>query len=447
MPFDISTAKPVQGKFDITTAKPVTKKPPSMPGLPGLERTERMIAERPRAWPTLMEEIKKPLEPWEVGIQHITRGPALGIKALGVPWERGEAAIANLMMQMQQPERLPPLTREQAREMPLRKVVGYDIKRARELFEPAWKGLKGERPGRFEDVFRRAGAPDILSTVGGILVTMGIANLATRGKLLNSVKKGQEFLKSKIPTKMGKDYALNRAKVASEGLDDLYKGLSNEYETTLGRIGNRMVNLKKAQDAINRLPQTIINKISKDKLLTRYRDGTIHPQLRNLKRIREILRKSVPDRIWSGRQPGTPETHLVGEIYDDISNLMVEGNPELVALNRRYAEFMRMKKTLGTVLYDQFGNVKSKGLMGLFRPGAERNKQIFFQKFAQMWPRAQQIMKDMIKFSRRERMLRGAGRAARWLTIGGGGIYGVRRILQGLEEGGGGGGGYYGTPR
>ena len=56
---------------------------------------------------------------------------------------------------------------------------------------------------------------------------MGGINLATKGKLIESTKKAGQFVTSKMPKVMGNDYLIDRAKLASGGLDDLYGGLSD----------------------------------------------------------------------------------------------------------------------------------------------------------------------------------------------------------------------------
>lgn len=401
-------------KYMITTAeeKPQEQKV----GLPGYQRTERKISERQ----DLIKDIgEKSLgQRFKQAMQFATPGlatPESGqdvMKAMGGIFQRGQATVANPLMALQEG-----------------KIT--------EAPKEAWKGLTGQRLGEVGDVYRRVGVPEPISATLGFFATMGITNLATKGKLVASAKKGTEFIKSKMPKVMDKNYVINRAKVASDGLDDLYGGLSKEYDDVFAKIGEKPVDFNKVNQVLDDLSSqgqdAVIKKIGKQL-------GTNPPSnVNTLQKIKEALRKTVPDRVWSGKSMADTNQHYLKDAYYKLNNIIAEGNDELIALNRRYRDFMQMRDTLGRVLYDADGNVKAKGLENLFKPGAERSKQQFFEKFAQQWPQAQQVMKDVIKFNKRQAMKGLLGKAA---MIGGGYEIGRRTFRGLLNKAGMGGGGY-----
>jgi len=431
MPFDIKTAKPIEkGKFDITTAKPIDKSPS---WLPDKKRTEKLIAERPKAEEALMEEVMQPWEfkkhPVKTTLGAVPRLLTTGLKTLAVPWQRAEAAIANPLMELQETQPLPPndprnVSREvwQRLEKERTKEGLKSVGKAGMAF---WKGLTGERRGELGDIPRRTGFPELASKFIGFGSMIGLTNVATRGSLISSAKKGERFIKTKMPRTMSKNFVYNRSRLAADGLDELYGTLSKEYDDVLGKIGNRNIDPEKVTTVLEELPEYIINRMKREL------GKEMAPTIETLKKMKGVLRKSVPSKVWSGRQIGNEGQGIIKDAYYRINNLMTEGNDELIALNRKYRDFMNMRNELARVIYDEYGNVKSKGLEGLFKQGAERNKQIFFEKFADQWPQAKQIMKDIIKFTKRQSLKRLIGRGA--LVLGGYEL-GRRTIVQPLLE-------------
>jgi hypothetical protein len=163
-----------------------------------------------------------------------------------------------------------------------------------------------------------------------------------------------------------------------------------------------------------------------------------------MKVIKNILQKAVPKRVLSGRQQADIFQGNLKFNLDRVRAIMAEGNPELVALNKQYSNFMTLRAKVGDVIWDKFGEPKSQGLAKLFSRGAERGKQVAFEQFSKLWPQAQQVIRDSMKFSRRQTAKRLLGRAA---MIGGGyelGRRALRPLFEGIEGGGGAteGGGY-----
>lgn len=441
--------------YEVETDEAPKKEVSAKPFLPGFQRTEELISKRPDV---LSEALSAGMERYK-SLGKFLQDP-LGAQAsmgvLGGLFQRGEAAIANPLMLLQEEglAKTTPgeidfllsegvITEKEAEKMSqVENLRGASI---RDLLGESIKGLTGKRMGQLGDIPRKIGVPEPFSSAIGLFSVIGITNVATRGKLVSSARKGGEFAKTKIPKIMGKNYTLNRAKLAADGMDDLYGGLSKEYDNLLDKAGNKMVDLKKAQDVIGRLPEKIVNMIKRDRVVTRFKDGTIHPILKNLKRMREVIRKSVPKKVWNGKAIADTEQHFLKEAYHDLGNIMAEGSDDLVRLNARYKSFMQMRDTLGRVLYDADGNVKAKGLENMFKPGAERVRQVFFERFAQQWPKAQQIIKDVVKFNKRQVFKQRVGKGAWWLGVGGaggvGGYFGARSLLNQLVGEGGGGAG------
>jgi hypothetical protein len=447
----LSVGEKTSARKEFLGVAPLAVKPKTTtPFLPGAEKTQEIISQRKDVLrPAIRkagEQITSPKEEMRAiggarGVlpRAVAAGatmpvsPMTALESIGGAFKRAEAGIAAPLLALQ--KGLPiqkPVSREEMKRIGFKETfkrdIGNFLRTGKILGGEMLKGFSGETQAEIGDVFRTAGAPEPVASTLGFFSTIGLTNLATKGSIVNSTRKAGKFLSRKVPRIMSKDYTLNRAKEATSGLDELHGALSKEYDNVFNRIGNKMINLKKAQSALDDLPDVYLNKISKDKLITRYADGSIHPQLKNVKRMRDIIRKAVPRQVWNGKQMATPDQHFIKEAWYELGNVIAEGNPELVRLNSKYRNFMQMRSTLGRVLFDADGNVKAKGLENLFRSGAERSKQQFFEKFSQQWPQAEQIMKDVIKFNRRQTIKRVAGRAAMV-----GGTYGLaRKVLKGV---------------
>jgi hypothetical protein len=401
--------------LDEISESKIEKEKISIPFLPKKEKVEQQISERPEAWDILMQEYRTPYAFKEHPIKSTLKPAVTMLKTLAVPYQRGEAALASAGLEAQARK---PLT---------------------QIAKGFWKGISGQKPTEFGDIIRTTGFGgkfnEALATMGGLGITIGATNIISKGKIIKGINKGAQFFKSKLPQIMNKDYALNRAKLASEGLDDLYKGLSKEYDKIYNEIGAIQItgeNFNRFQEIIDDLPQNIINKIKKNKLIGKTTIGEIIPDVENLKIIKGIIRKFVPEKVWNGKVIGDINTANLEQIYGNINDLIansIENGNELLALNQRYKNFMKMRKTLGHVLYDQEGNIKGEGLQRLFSPKGARHVQQYFEKFANMHPEATQIMTDMIKWNKRQGLKRiikkGIG-----LGLTGGGLYTIGKTIR-----------------
>ncbi|MFA5177887.1 MAG: hypothetical protein WC440_07090 [Candidatus Omnitrophota bacterium] len=377
--------------------------------LPGFKKTEAKIAQRPDAGETFADELAyDPYRNPELNLlqktgQAVLKPAVTAAKGIGAIAQRAEGAIANPLMDLQE-GKVNPI----------------------ELGKSVIKGATGERKGELGDVLRRVDVAEPIAAAGGLFASMGIANAATTGKLASSARKGEAFVKSKVPQVMNKDYVINRAKIAGQGMDELYGGLSDEYEQVFSKIGKNQVDPAKVNTVLENLAaqgqENIVNRIAKQL------GSNPTSNVNTVQAMKQVLRKSVPDKVWNGKAIADSGQHFLKEAYHDLNSIVAEGNDELLSLNKRYRDFLQMRDTLARVIYDDLGNVKSKGLESVFKPGAERSKQQFFEKFAEQWPQAQQIIKDMVKFNKRQTAKKILWRAAPWVggsLIGAGTVGGV----------------------
>jgi len=373
------------------------------------QKVEQKIQERPSAMESLREEV---MTPYEGNIAKRTlKAGITGLKTLAVPYERGAAAIANPLLELQKS----PDTR-------------------RSLWDVAVEGLKGERRGQFGDLYRQVGFPEPLAGFLGLINFGLVADMATKGHVKRAAESASKFVKDRFPKRMNKDFVLGKAKQATNALDELYNGLSKQYDDLFSKIGNKKVNEQLVSEALEELPENVIKKIAKSKLVRRSaKTGDIVNDVQNLKEIRTIIRRSIPERIWNGRALGNPDTASMEQVYGKLSSIMAQGNDDLVNLNRNYSGFMKTRKAVGRVLWDSDGNVVEKPLMQLFSKSGDRGKQVVFENFAKQFPQGNQIIKDVLAYNRRQALKSIIKKAGAAVAIGGiGGAVGGSLARKGL---------------
>ena len=359
--------------------KSISNQKPTDPFLPGQEKVEKKIEERQKtsAVKTLKEEVTTPYK--GNVLQKLVKAGITGMKTIAVPFERGEAALANPMLELQKA----PHTR-------------------RSLLDVSLEGLKGERIGQLGDVPRQSGEPEWFASTVGISALVGVTDLVSKKLITRSLKAGETFVKSKFPRFLGKDFVLKQAKVATRAIDDMHAALSKQYDEIFKKIGNKKVNAEAVGDALVELPENIIKRISKSNLVRKNADGSLVDDLENLKQIRGIIRKAVPEKVWNGRALGDPNTSNLQQVYAKLSTVMAEGNDDLIRLNKSYGQFLKTRGEIGDVLWDKNGNVVANRLRTLYSKGGDAGKQEVFKKFSQQYPEGMDVINNVKKFNSRQ---------------------------------------------
>jgi hypothetical protein len=410
------TKQPVDYFSKEINAIPPEQPSQNQPFLPGIDKVNQLEKTRQDPVETLRQEVNKPYS----GniLQKTIKAGITGLKAINVPISRLESGLVGAGMAVQKNEQW--------------KDVGQELV----------YGLSGEKHKQFGDIIRATGfggpTNEAISATAGVGASMKTMDIGTLGNVTKSVKNGEEFIKAfaepKLPKIMPKTYVLDRVKEAVAGIDELYKAVGSKYDELFGRIGKMQITPQNQQivtEILSELPETVLNKISKSKLVSKTVDGKIAPDMENLKAIRGIIRKGVPEQVWNGRAIGTPETAVLEQAYGKIGKVMAGENPELVSINEQYSKFRTMQKELHSILLDTNGNPVANPLQNLLKDSGEQGKLQFFQEFAEQWPRAKQILKDVNKFNTRQTVKKLTGIGAGLST---GGVLGYEIIRRKIER-------------
>ncbi len=387
-------------------------------GLPRYQEIEKRISERESNLPFFKAPFQKELlTPKE----KLIGAPITALEGINLLSERGFAGIANPLMKMQEGT-FNPIT----------------------LAKETWKGWSGQRLGEMRDLYARLGVPDPIATLIGLENEIAISaapfDKGIRNIFKTSAIKGSNFLKNMFIRPITKAGVKQMITEGATGLnDDLYKAISKKYDDFYTKLPNHAVDNEKFTQILDDLPDDILKKINKSKLITKTRSKVIEPTIENAKQIRGIFRKKVPEKIWNGKAIGDANTALLEQKYGELGSIMTESNPELANLNAQYKEFRQMQKTLNRYFYDADGNIVENKLIQLFGSGGEpAHKEMFMKNFASQYPKAKDIGKTLTSLERRIGIKNVAGQALKWGLIGAPILYGLRQIQQSIGESGGG---------
>lgn len=192
--------------------------------LPNKEKVQQDISERKNPIDSLREEVNTPYS----GnlLQRAIKAGITGLKTIGTAWTLGEAAIANPAMEMQKGNFNP-----------------------NDLGTEFIKGATGQKVGELGDLIRTTGvggeANEPLSKIIGLFGSLGIADIATKGKLVSEVNKTKSVtikpLKDITTRTISKtrDYAANKVNAIRGAFWDEYA--PKEWE----KYGQAIENLAK----------------------------------------------------------------------------------------------------------------------------------------------------------------------------------------------------------
>lgn len=392
-------------------------------------KVDKKISQRQSGINTLRQEVMQPWQPLEHPIKTLLRPLVTGLKTVAIPLESAESAIANPAIEMQK--------------------GNFNIS---DLLKSASQGITQEKPGQLGDIARNVNVPEPISASLGLIASLGIGELSSGNKITKATNQAKDFIvetsqklskatesaiRRKMPNLILDDkFVLQQAEKASKGLDDLYKGISSEYDNIYNQVGNKIVPTSEIQSALSALPDNVINKFNSPQyrgLFKRYQDGSIVPSLENLKAMKTVIRQSVPEKVWNGRAIGDMNTANIEQVYGKINDIMANAAPELKDINKKYKDFMNLRKTIGKYIWDENGNVVGNKLKAIFTENGEAGHKVFFDAFAEQWKPANEIIKGIKDYNSRKAAIKFLGTkvapAAGYATVAGAAGAGAGALL------------------
>jgi hypothetical protein len=255
-----------------------------------------------------------------------------------------------------------------------------------------------------------------------------IAQTAKRG-----LEKAGRVTLSKFPRIMGKDYTLNRAKQATQLLDETRSYLGKIKGEAVKQYGDMSIDVNKLQSQIPTLPKNVLSALD-DPIyaIEKLSDGSIKPTVSNLDKVREALGDLMTSAQWE--EATTKNKQLIKNTYGLLGRTIKETSPQIKEPIENYHRFMELYRNVNKTLRNTTGDVLEKRLRGTFTSGAERNYQIAWENMYKRYiPQLKQIAIDVQKFNQRQVLKRGIKKYAPWViggtVLGGAGYGGLRRAL------------------
>tara|TARA_Y100000310_G_scaffold258992_1_gene267546 strand:+ start:2460 stop:4070 length:1611 start_codon:yes stop_codon:yes gene_type:complete len=353
---------------------------PQPPGLPGFAKTEAMIEQRPdllagampvstsQIGPSVGERLKlirsMPfLDPRAA--QALVSDPVDVGKLVGGAAQRVEAAIANPILRAQEGG----ISKEEAEDFQFTNTLNRETltftETGKVLGNDIVSGLHGERRGELGDVFRRAGVPEPIAAGLGLLLTLGLTNMASKGKAAEITSKAGD-LTTKGVIKTAKETAKRRPRVfndrwmveqATNGkklvkkLDDM---MSNMFGGFYRKAGKIRIDPNQVDDIILRSGADDITIKNLDETMLRLTGSTKVDTVNKLKLAKDFLRNKTPSTYYdiagtTGKggiaNPNIIRKSTAGQLSNLMDDAVAQVDPKLAA------ELKTMNKFAETKLY------------------------------------------------------------------------------------------------
>ncbi len=395
------------------------------PFLPGTQKVEQLQAQRQDV---LVPALQRFGQEFRGGIGQPGGGvkPLTALSVVGGLARRGESALAS---------------------------AGEELQRGRGFGEAGrafGRGLTGKQFSEFGDIVRKTGFGGILneaiSAFAGLGTSIGLTNLATKGKIVEGIKKGQKSIQGiQNSIKFKRDFSFKiQADKLTGAVDDVVDGVRGEFDDLYGKIGDNVLQQADeaiAQDIVSRIPKNIINNVQK---LAKAKGKILDPTVNTAKVLKTEIGKNIPKKVWSGVQDAT---ELQGQLIQDyfslnkiIANNAGELKQPLLQLNSKFANLMRFNKVIKGITKEAVTGVTKTSIRNLRKPefqGKLFEIKEFSNRFA---PQVDNILKSVDSLNRSIALKRFGGRVAL-----GGAAFGLgdvllrRPIVRAIEESGGGG--------
>lgn len=314
------------------------------------------------------------------------------------------------------------------------------------------KGLKGEKFTEMGDLLRVTGAGgrfnEPVSAAGGLIATVGLTNLASKGAVVTGAKKVQKATARAIDTKAAEksEFVIRRADQLKEGFDQViratrreFRNLYDEFITNpqgqtkvpIGRNSLKAEQIEASKEIMKRLSPQIKRY---NRTVGKQRGVQLNPEkgIRNIKeaqQLRNVIDDAVPNRAWTEGGTDVQEVmkgdfrEIMGWIVDNVDD--VAQKRQLLKLNKRWNNLQKHEKVIkslttkrGTgVRSSTLGSIKKKNFAGELRE---------LKKIERAYmPEVGRILKDIDKFNTQMMLERAA-----LLGLGGIGIAAFNRKVK-----------------
>lgn len=329
------------------------------------------------------------------------------LSILGGLGQRVEALGSNVVEQIQKGKINPLLT--------VTPPIAYAVNPA--YREAINQGITGKRLGEYGDIGRRAGFPEPVNVIGGLAGSIAMQNWLTGGMISKNVKVISSDIKTlaqeKAPQIMNDKWLIDKAQKTGQVTDKVIKDMNTEIGNFYNTVSDVPVNRSKIQDIISNLwgmakedTSRVIQEI-KDKF-----GGTVKTTVGDAKKLKDIVQDYIPESVWLKGKKGmdlTPAQQKLTDAYFGLKKVIHEAlgkevSPTLATLEDKATNIYRTGKVIKRMVVDETGKYrKTSQLVNIFKGNpAQAGRRSIFNDLSKMNEEAQQIIKDMGKFTGRQ---------------------------------------------
>ena len=391
-------------EYMVNPLKKETSTAPSTVGMPGYQKTEKMIEGR-RGGFNQLGDIWKRIQTDPLSVQ----GHEIPSAMMQIPFERGVASIANPLMAVQEG-------------------------RPQDIGKQIMAGISGKKLGQLGDPFRRVGVPEPLAAGAGLVLEGGLGAGAykTASKTSGGLKalgRGRQLKQTQVEAKLTKGLKTS----LERGTDKA----SADFKKMLNKYGDAYVNESRLQNAVNKLPNDLMEEVASNSIFEKFANGRLKPTLKNTQNIRNLLSGSKKGikfdykTLDKGRQ-GAMRGH-----YDELGEIAKEVNPNVGLAYEKYGKYKKIEKTLAPVVETK-GYGKSKTAPKIYEKGADSPRQKAVENLVDYDPYAKIVKDELIDYAKKQDFWKGVKRAVPWIAGGGGGALGINYIGRQIRKSSGG---------
>lgn len=216
---------------------------------------------------------------------------------------------------------------------------------------------------------------------------------------------------------MNKDYTLERAQQAVDLIDQTRNNFGIKVSKAIDKFKDFIVDEKQLYKDMPNLPKNAATALGNPMYEIRFlRDGSVEPSIGNLHKVQEALGDFMTTKDWY--EASTTNKQNIARVYGKIAEAIKNAQPSLKEPIETYAKFMDLYRNVNPTLRNVKGVILEKKLRGAFKPGAERQYQVAWEKMKQIIPQLEDIAKDIIRFNNRQALKTTIKRIAPWVVGG-----------------------------
>jgi len=262
-----------------------------------------------------------------------------------------------------------------------------------------------------------------VSEAGQIISKRGISPVVKKGgefiektkpiinKSILGAKQIGKNIAEKRPRIMTQKYVKPRAETISKELENLKGLIGGEKEKAIQAAGQTVVNFEPNPNVVSKIQTKLKDPLYKEGIgLNIDEMGKFPTNVENIDKYKQAISDFMSTKEWD--ETSDIVKNALKKEYGRASEALKTAAPEAVGDIEGYHQFMKRYPTAKKVVTNARGEIIEKPLRGVFKKGAEQTTKESLEELGKMSDPLAQALKDVKKFTGRQSLKRGIGKAA-----------------------------------